>query len=159
MKRKERMQKAASEDTLIYVQEIIGSYRSMKERIVSFEKKHSSLLELSGVNMNAFLPESIPSEDLFVEPDIPPKDKEGVSRYLHEKERVYLLERGVALLEDEEIRGVARESFLEQKSRSEIGRKWCVSIATVTRRRQEAKILIAQYVDSYMKWKVEKLFY
>ena len=70
-----------------------------------------------------------------------------------------LLERGVALLEDEEIRGVARESFLEQKSRSEIGRKWCVSIATVTRRRQEAKILIAQYVDSYMKWKVEKLFY
>lgn len=116
-------------------------------------------MELSGVNMNAFLPESIPSEDLFVEPDIPPKDKEGVSRYLHEKERVYLLERGVALLEDEEIRGVARESFLEQKSRSEIGEKWCVSIATVTRRRQEAKILIAQYVDSYMKWKVEKLFY
>lgn len=116
MKRKERMQKAASEDTLIYVQEIIGSYRSMKERTVSFEKKHSSLLELSGVNMNAFLPESIHSEDLFVEPDIPPKDKEGVSRYLHEKERVYLLERGVALLEDEEIRGVARESFLEQKS-------------------------------------------
>lgn len=31
MKRKEKMQKAASEDTLIYVQEIIGSYRSMKE--------------------------------------------------------------------------------------------------------------------------------
>lgn len=59
-----------------------------KERTVSFEKKHSSLLELSSVNMNAFLPESIPSEDLFVEPDIPPKDKEGVSRYLHEKERV-----------------------------------------------------------------------
>lgn len=82
-----------------------------------------------------------------------------MSRYLHEKERVYLLERSVALLEDEEIRSVARESFLEQKSRSEIGKKWCVSIATVTRRRQEAKILIAQYVDSYMKWKVEKLFY
>lgn len=76
MKRKERMQKAVNEDTLIYVQEIIGSYRSMKERTVSFEKKHSSLLELSGVNMKAFLPESIPSEDLFVEPDIPPKDKE-----------------------------------------------------------------------------------
>lgn len=79
--------------------------------------------------------------------------------YLHEKERVYLLERGIGLLENDDTRNIARESFLEQKSRSEIAKKWCVSIATVTRRRQEAKILIAQYVDSYMNWKAEKLFY
>lgn len=159
MKRKERTQKAVNEDTLIYVQEIIGSYRPMKERTTHFEEKHSSLLELSGVNIRAFLPDSIPSEDLFVEPDIPPKDREGVGTYLHEKERVYLLERGIGLLENDDTRNIARESFLEQKSRSEIAKKWCVSIATVTRRRQEAKILIAQYVDSYMNWKAEKLFY
>lgn len=107
------MQKAVNEDTMLYVQEIKESYRPMKERTIHFEKRTASFWKLGGVNIRAFLPDNIPSEDVFVEPDIPPTDRAVVNAYLREKERVYLLERGIGILEDDDIRNIAKESFWE----------------------------------------------
>lgn len=70
---------------------------------------------------------------------------------------MYLLEYGIGKL-DEPVKAVAEALFLMHLSWEKVMKKQCLSRMTVCRYRETAINQIVPGVDSYMDWKVRRLF-
>lgn len=155
-RRKKEVAQAGSYAT-DYVLEAIRRYPEMKKACVEVECQRPYLLQRCGIKSIAFEPDQEPSKDVFVTPLLQGKDGKLVDAYLEGKEKLYLLERGIAGL-DEELRNVAEALFLDRLSRPELEQEFCLSQSTITRRRNEAIRLLAIEVEAFMEWKTELLF-
>ncbi len=157
MGRKKKNVERASVEATDFILEAIRQYPKMKEGCKNFEENRGFLLKHCQINLEAFVPEATPNEDLFIQPGIRGKDRKLIDAYLDDKEKVYLLEHGIMGLEGE-VKEVAEALFLNQLSRVEVEKKFSLSQSTITRRRNEALRLLAIEVDSFMIWKSEILF-
>ena len=157
MGRKKKNVERASVEATDFILEAIRQYPKMKEGWKNFEENRGFLLKHCQINLEAFVPEAAPNEDLFIQPGIRGKDRKLIDAYLDDKEKVYLLEHGIMGLEGE-VKEVAEALFLKQLPRVEVERKFSLSQSTITRRRNEAVRLLAIEVDSFMIWKSEILF-
>lgn len=155
-RRKKEVEQASSYATA-YILEAIRRYPEMKKACVEVEHQRPYLLKRCGIKSIAFEPDQEPTEELCVTPVLHGKDGKLIDSYLEGKEKLYLLERGIAGL-DEDIRDVAAALFLDNLSRVELEQEFCLSQSTITRRRNEAIRLLAIEVEAFMEWKTELLF-
>lgn len=157
MGRKKKEITQASSYATDYILEAIRRYPEMKKACIEVEHQRPYLLQRCGIKSIAFEPDKEPDEDVCVTPILHGKDGKLVDTYLEGKEKLYLLERGIAGL-DEELRNVAEALFLDRLSRTELEQEFCLSQSTITRRRNEAIRLLAIEVEAFMEWKTELLF-
>lgn len=157
MGRKKKEIRVASEEAVKFVKDAIRDYRKMKEQCEEFERRHPLIMKRSKVNPDSFVIGDRNIEETFVIPRVAPSDQEMMDAYLCDKEKVFLLERGISIL-DEEYRQLAEDFFIAKLSRAELEAKWHLSQATLTRHRNAAINTIALEVDDYMSWKTEYLF-
>lgn len=157
MGRKKKSVASASEEAIAYIMDAIRRYPQIRDSCSATEQQRPALLQRVNVNPNAFLPEAEPSEETFVLPLLVGKDGAVIDEYLENREKQYLLERGILGL-DGELREFAESLFLEQQTRAEIEQQYLLSQSTITRKRNEVIRQLAVEVDSYMNWKAAILF-
>lgn len=157
MGRKKKEVRAASEEAVKFVKDAVRNYRDMEEKCGEFERKHPSIIKRSKINPDSFVIGGRNIEETFVIPRAAPGDQEMMDAYLSDKEKVFLLERGISIL-DEGYRQLAEDFFIAKLSRAELEAKWHLSQATLTRQRNAIINNLALEVDDYMRWKTEYLF-
>lgn len=140
-----------------YTLRAIQGYPKMRQFCDEFEKRHPSLLQKGNINTAAFNDMECLSIDTFVMPDLAPCDSGIVDEYLENREKVYLLEYGVMKL-NANIRPIAENLFIQRFTWDYVIKKHNISRMTVCRMRKAAINEIALVVDSYMIWKVQKVF-
>lgn len=157
MGRKKKIVEVASEEAIAFIMDAIHRYPQIRESCIATERQRPALLQRVSIKPDAFLPEAEPSEDIFVLPLLSGKDGAVVDEYLENKEKQYLLERGILGL-DEDQRELAEAMFFERQTRAEIEQNYLLSQSTITRKRNEMIRQLAVEVDAFMNWKAEMLF-
>lgn len=75
MGRKKKNVERASVEATDFILEAIRQYPKMKEGCKNFEENRGFLLKHCQINLEAFVPEAAPNEDLFIQPGIRGKDR------------------------------------------------------------------------------------
>lgn len=140
-----------------YTLRAINGYPKMRQFCDEFEKRYPSLLQKGNINAEAFNDMECLSTDTFIMPDLAPCDSGLINEYLEKREKVYLLEYGVKKL-NTNIRPIAENLFIQRLTWEDVMKKHSISRMTVCRIRKAAINEIAYVVDSYMIWKVQKVF-
>ncbi|MGN0986505.1 MAG: hypothetical protein ACI4OO_01560 [Otoolea sp.] len=157
MGRRKKYEEEASTEGKKYVLDTVRRYHQMKSDCTELENKRPSLIQRGNIDVAAFDVNDLLSENTFVDPVMTEADQKVMDQYLADKEKVYLLEYGISILEEGQ-RSLAEDMFVKKMSRMELAEKWHFSQSTLTRHRKEIINSLALQVDAYMFWKAQTLF-
>lgn len=140
-----------------YWNEIKKDYQKIKENCAIFEQEHAGLCDRLGLDMAAF--------DVGRHPDHPPqaifkklilsdRDRKLIGVYLSNREKMYLMEKCISNISDDEIRKLAEAYYLERKSQQEIAVDIGHTKSYVSKKLDAVeKNVVFETIDRYFAWK------
>lgn len=145
----------APEKSIQFIKGELKQYRKHKELCDRIENTRPGLLASAGIAPELFESDSVPTPQMFPMMVLPLKDAKEITAYLEAKESVYIIEHGIAMIEDELTRAVVTKLYCHKLTWEEIIRQECVSRMTLCRARNKGLTELALWADSYLLWKVK----
>lgn len=158
MGRRKKEEISVSQEGIAYIKKVIKEYTKLNAFCKGLEVARPTLFRQGNISIEAFRADAYPSEELLVVPAVPGQSYELLEDYLDAKEKVYLLEHGIWMMEGR-TKEVATALFLKRKSWEKTIEEQHISRMTLDRERNKAITLLAREVDTYMEWKVRNIYF
>ena len=145
-----------SKESYAYAKQISKQYTELKDQVTAFERRMKSLVRLLKERSVKGFPLALGIDERYKDYPLSESDKSMIRAYIDAKEKIYLIEKGVAQMEEGEWKEIAKDRILIGMKRADVAKKYQVSLETDKRAVRAAVNSIAQWYDMIKKWKEKK---
>lgn len=139
-----------------YLDEIKKDYPKMKESCERFEQENAAFCQRIGLDTDAFNIETHPDhpdEAIFQMPRLSERDRAVLGTYLGNREKMYIMEKCVRGIADEEIRNLAEAYYLKGKKQPAIAAEIGHTKSYVSKKLDKAESNMLETIRNYFDWK------
>ena len=138
-----------------YLNEVKKTYPDMKESCAQFEQANEAFFQRLDLDMDAFNREKHPDhpdEAIFQMPKLSERDQGRLGAYLGNRERMYVLEKGVHSIADEEIRYLAEAYYLQGTKQAALAAEIGHTKSYVSKKLDKAECVMLDEIRRYFDW-------
>ena len=128
-------------------------YWSLKNYTLVVEKKRKGLIQQIRKQNNTGGPLALFSANVFNSYPVSEQDKSLIEDYLEAKEKIYIVEKGIAQMEDGEWKEIAKDQIIAGMKSRDVMKKHSITSSKRDRAIREAVLQIAEWLAIMYDWK------
>lgn len=159
MGRTKRIRPQADAESLKLLKTIIRDYPELKKRVAVFEAGRKSILMYLNPENEAITGKKLLEYESYYNLNLSQGDRFALQAYFDAQEKIFLLESGLASAPDGRRKEIALEKIIGRLDSQTIMKKYGVSYNTYRRAMKEISHYVGMFIDEYMKWKAQSLYF